>query len=92
MGMKITINHPASKFGMPVILDEAGRPMEYPAGIRAVREKLKLTARELAEKCGVDERTVNGWEGGRTPGAAPLNMIGKLLEEQRPAPTHDGTR
>jgi len=78
--MRITIDHSASSYGMPVILDDAGRLMDYAPGIRAARAKLgDLTAAQLAEQLGVSERTVNGWEQGRMPTAQALNMLGKLL-------------
>lgn len=77
--MRITIDHASSSYGQPVILDDAGKVMDYAPGIRAARAKLGLTARQLGELCGVSERTVNGWEQGRMPETAALNMIGKLL-------------
>jgi len=78
--MRTTIDHPTSSYGMPVILDDAGKVMDYAPGFRAARAKLgNLTAAQLAEKLNVSERTVNGWEQGRMPTAAALNMLGKLL-------------
>lgn len=81
--MRVTIDHAASSYGQPVILGDDGRVMDYAPGIKAARARLGLTARELADKLGVSERTVNGWEGGRMPDAAPLNMLGKLLKTAR---------
>ena len=78
--MRVTIDHSASSYGVPVILSDSGEVMDYAAGIKATRVKLGLTARQLAAQLGVSERTVNGWEGGRMPDAAPLNMLGKLLQ------------
>ena len=77
--MKITIDHPSSSYGQPVILGDNGAVLDYAPGIKAVRAKLGLSAAELAEKLGVSERTVNGWEQGRMPETAALNMLGKLL-------------
>ncbi len=77
--MRVTIDHPSSSYGMPVILDDRGRVMDYAPGIKAARGKLGFTAAALADQLGVSERTVNGWEGGRMPTAQALNMIGKLL-------------
>ncbi len=79
--MKVTTNHPSSSYGQPVILDDSGRVIDYAPGIKVIRKKLGLTARELGEKLGVAERTVNGWEGGRMPDARCLNMLGKLLKK-----------
>lgn len=77
--MKITIDHPTSSYGIPVILDDKGDVMDYAPGIKAVRAKLGLTAAALAVKLNVSERTINGWEQGRMPEVAGLNMLGKLL-------------
>lgn len=78
--MKITTNHSASSYGMPVILDDRGHVMDYAPGVKAARAKLNLTAEQLAEKLGVSVRTVNGWEQGRLPSAQGLNMLGILLD------------
>lgn len=77
--MRITIDHSASSYGVPVILDDAGKVMDYAPGIKAARVYLGLTAAALANKLGVSARTVNGWEQGRMPEVAGLNMLGKLL-------------
>ena len=53
--------------------------MDYGPGIKAARAALGLTAAQLAETCGVSERTMNGWEQGRMPSAAALNVLEKLL-------------
>lgn len=83
MKITITIDHAASSYGVPVILDDAGNVIDYAVGIKSARAKLDLTAAELAEKLGVSERTVNGWEIGRMPTTAALNMLGKLLKRRR---------
>lgn len=77
--MRVTIEHSSSSYGVPVILADDGSVMDYAPGIKAVRAKLGLTAAQLAERIGVSERTVNGWEQGRMPEVAGLNMLGKLL-------------
>jgi len=81
--MRCTTDHPASSYGIPVILDDGGQVMDYAPGVKAARAKLGLTARQLGELCGVSERTVNGWEQGRMPETAALNMLGKLLRAKR---------
>lgn len=81
--MKITIDHPTSSYGIPVILSDSGEVMDYAPGIKAARAKLGLTAAQLGTLCGVSERTVNGWEQGRMPETAALNMLGKLLRSKR---------
>ena len=77
--MKITCNHSSSSYGVPVILDDRGRVMDYAPGIKAARGKLGLSTQDLADKCNVSRRTVEGWEQGRMPDAAALNVLEQLL-------------
>jgi DNA-binding transcriptional regulator YiaG len=77
--MKITIEHAASSYGMPVAIDDAGRLMDYAPAVRMARSRLKMSVDQLGAKLGVSARTVQGWEGGRMPTAQALNMLGKLL-------------
>lgn len=81
--MRITIDHPTSSYGQPVILADDGSVMDYAPGIKAARAKLGLTAAQLADLLGVSVRTVNGWEQGRMPETAGLNMLGKLLRAKK---------
>lgn len=73
--MKITTNHSASSYGVPVILDDRGRVMDYGPGIRAAMEKLGWDKRKTAAATGVSVRTVEGWLQGRMPDAAALNVL-----------------
>ncbi len=82
--MKITIDHPASRFGLPVILGDTGDVLSYKLGIALAQFKLGLTTRELAKALNVSVRTVHGWHAGKTPECRCLNMLGKLLAEHRP--------
>lgn len=41
--------------------------------VRAIRAQLKMTRKQLAERVGVNWRTVEGWENGRPP--SPMAMI-----------------
>ena len=90
--MTITTNNPASRYGMPVILDDdgsvIGSVMDYADGIRAIRRHCALSTTELGAICGVSRRTVEGWECGRTPSAAALNAIalhlGDMLTNHQP--------
>ena len=78
--MKVTTNHSASSYGQPVILSDDGEVMDYAPGIKAIRTKLKLTTQDLAEKCNVSRRTVEGWEQGRRiPNAAALNVMSEMV-------------
>ena len=83
--MKITIRHAASSYGIPVILDDAGNLVEHPEGIRAIRKLLGMSTAELGGACGVSPRTIEGWEGGRIPTAAALNVMGAMVADLKPA-------
>lgn len=77
--MQVTTNHGSSSYGVPVILADDGSVMDYAPGIKAVRATLNLSTDALAEACGVSRRTVEGWEMGRMPTAAALNVMAQLL-------------
>lgn len=78
--IRVTLDHPASQFGMPVVLTDDGQPMDAREGVRAIRRLLGVNVSTLAGKCGVSPRTVEDWEQGRRPpNAANLNMLGLLL-------------
>lgn len=77
--MQVTTNHSASSYGQPVILSDGGEVMDYAPGIKAIRDKAGLTTQELADLCGVSRRTVEGWEQGRMPTAAALNVMASLV-------------
>lgn len=76
--MKITCNHPSSSYGTPIILSDDGGVMDYAPGIKAIRAKAGLTTQDLADQCGVSRRTVEGWEMGRMPTAAALNVMARI--------------
>jgi hypothetical protein len=78
--MKITLHHPASLYGVPVILDDAGNVLSYPDGFRAIRARLGLSVGDVGALCDCSPRTVQGWELNRPPSAAALNVLGLLLE------------
>jgi hypothetical protein len=77
--MKITIDHPASQFGMPVILHPTGTVMKYPDGIKLLKRRMRMTNKSLGAICGVAPRTAENWLAGRCePPAAALNALSKL--------------
>lgn len=78
--MVVTTDHSVSSYGMPVILDDNGKLMDYAPGVQAIRAKLNLSTQDLADHCGVSRRTVEGWEQGRLPQAAALNVMASLLK------------
>jgi len=77
--MQITLHHEASAFGMPVILDPEGKLMKYPAGIKLLRKRLRLSTTALGAICGVSHRTLEKWESGKVPPPAfALNAMSLL--------------
>jgi len=81
--MRVTTDHPASIYGVPVIIDRAGNVMDYAPGIKAIREYLSLSVEELAQKCGVSKSTAYNWQSGRMPECAALNVMGDLCRKHR---------
>ncbi len=77
--MQITINHPASSFGVPVILDDSGHPLDYADGFRRCRYWLNMSTVEIGKYLGASGRTVEGYEQGRTIPVAALNVLGQLV-------------
>jgi DNA-binding transcriptional regulator YiaG len=73
--MKLTTNHPMSSYGMPIFVDDNNNPIDYADGIKWLREKLNFSVKDLAEKCGVSPRTVEGWEQGRLPSKSALLLM-----------------
>ena len=55
--------------------------MDYAPGIKLLRAKLDLSTQQLADKCGVSRRTVEGWQQGRVPYPAALNVMAQLLKK-----------
>lgn len=81
--MKITTQHPASSYGVPVIIDDTGNVMDYAPGISAARRLLGWSTQQFAERCDVSRRTVEGWESGRMPDVASLNVLADALRGRR---------
>jgi ribosome-binding protein aMBF1 (putative translation factor) len=81
--VRITTEHPRSSYGIPVILDDDGEPLDYAPGVRAVRRALGISTAELAGACGKSRRTVEDWIQGRymVPASA-LYVMKELLERQ----------
>lgn len=83
--MKITTDHPTSSYGIPVILDDAGEPMDYVPGIAVVRRQLGLSVADVAAAVGVSPRTVENWEQGRRmPPPNVLYVLSTMLATARP--------
>lgn len=82
--MRITTDHAASSYGLPVILDDDDQLMDCAEGIREIRRRLDYSTDRLAEACSVSRRTVEGWEQGRPPSAAALASMADLLGTATP--------
>lgn len=76
----LTTEHPSSSYGIPVFLDAEGRPMDYADGVRQIRRSFGWSVSDLAERCGVSPRTVEGWEQGRPVSTPALLLMQQLLE------------
>ncbi len=63
--MKLTTNHAASSYGIPVFVD-GGRAMNYAAGFHTLR-KSGFSVKDIAKLTGSSTRTVEGWLQGRAP-------------------------
>lgn len=77
--MKLTTNHSASSYGVPVFVDGDNNPLEYADGFRRVRQLKGWSTADLAEQVGVSARTVEGWEQGRMPSKPALIILSSLI-------------
>jgi hypothetical protein len=59
--MTITFDHPESRRGRPVVLDDAGDPLSDRAGFKLFRKRYALSVHAMGELCGVSGRTVESW-------------------------------
>ena len=79
--MQITCHHPASSHGIPVILDDAGAPMDYAPGLVEVLARLGWSRSEFAARCGYSSRSVEKFFQSLVPPAATLNLLSVALLE-----------
>lgn len=73
--MRITLNHPASSYGIPVILDDTGKVMDPGPGVSAVRKTIGWSRPVFASMCNVSIRTVEAWETRIPVPASALNVL-----------------
>lgn len=80
--MKITCHHPASSYGIPVILDDDGNVMDYAPGLATALDRLGWTWQRLALFWGHSTaRSVERYRQGlAVPPAAKLNMLAVELD------------
>lgn len=80
--MKITCHHPASSYGIPVILSDGGDVLDYAEGLREVLTRLNWSRSDFASCCGYKSaRSVEKFFQGVVPTAATLNLLGVYLAD-----------
>jgi hypothetical protein len=80
--MKITCHHPSSTYGIPVILSDAGEPMDYAPGLTATLARIGWSRAQFAERCGYKSaRSVEKFWQGVQPPAATLNQLAVALDQ-----------
>jgi predicted transcriptional regulator len=78
--MKVTLNHPESVNGFPVIVDGDGNVVPQSEGIPAILEKTGVSIPEFAAYCGVLPSTITKYaKTNKTPGHV-LNALGLVLK------------
>jgi DNA-binding transcriptional regulator YiaG len=77
--MKLTADHSASSYGMPVFVDNDNQPIDYADGFRQLRKLKDWSVSDLADHVGVSPRTVEGWEQGRMPSKPALIILSHML-------------
>ena len=77
--MRLTTDHSASSYGVPVFVDDNNQVLDYADGLRKLRKTKGWSTAKLAEQLGVSARTVEGWEQGRMPSKPALIILSKLI-------------
>lgn len=80
--MQITTRHPASKYGHPVILNDAGTVLDSKDGLFLAMETLGWSRADLAEKTGISKRTIENYflDRGKVQ-VHVLNVLSDALED-----------
>ena len=82
--MRVTCNHQASHYGIPVILADGGGVMDYGPGLTAALAKLGWSRADFAAPCGYSgPRSVEKCWQGVVPPAATLTLHGVELDRHR---------
>lgn len=79
--MKVTLKHPKSINGFPVILDDDDSPLSPAEGIDAVLRKTNTSPAEFAAFCGILPTTLRQYGRRDTVPANVLNVLTILLED-----------
>lgn len=77
--LRLTTDHPASSYGVPVFVDDENNPLDYAPAIKQIRADNGWSTTDLAEMLGKSRRTVEGWEQGRMPDKTALLLLMRLL-------------
>ena len=77
--MKLTTEHPQSSYGVPVFVDAKNNPVDYVDGINWIKEKYKLTTKQLADRIGISDRTVDDWLAGQMPSKSNLLLLRNIF-------------
>ena len=80
--MQITTRHPASQYGHPVILNDAGTVLNIKDGLFLAMETLGWSRADLAEKTGISKRTIENYfiDRGKVQ-VHVLNVLSDALED-----------
>jgi len=82
--MKITTNHAASSYGLPVILDKNGTLLDYPEGLTQALTTLEWSRNQFAVRAGYkSSRSIEKWWQALPPSAKGLNVLKEALESQQ---------
>ncbi|HRW57947.1 MAG TPA: hypothetical protein P5185_09335 [Oscillospiraceae bacterium] len=74
--MRVTCDHSASSYGIPVILDDDGAVMDYAAGLTAVLQRLGWSRERAAIAAGYKSaRSIEKFWQGVPPSAQLLNVL-----------------
>lgn len=78
--ISVSLTHPASKHGLPVILDRDGNPMDWVDGIRQALEQANVSYAAFAVCCKIDEPLLRRYGVSCQVQPAALNMLKLLLD------------
>ncbi len=79
----ITLAHKSSKHGLPVILDDNGKLVEYPHGLNQILKQVGMSRKELALAAGYKSaRSIYKFWYGTTPSPQILNVLSSKLNEK----------
>ena len=79
--IRLTTDHSASSYGMPIFVDEKNNPLDYGVGLKQVAKDQGWTTKQLAEKLGVESPTIHNWyQGRRMIPKTALLLLSHLLQ------------